>query len=215
MNKKVLVILAAVLLLLAGGWYFMSNKSGVETSTDGNATVNQDSGSTSLKDLLTKGKAQTCTYSAEGGSGKVYVSGEKMRGDFETKVEAKTMTSHMIVKDNTSYVWTDDQKTGFKMTFDPKSVDTSVSSDTSVSNQAADLNANYDYKCSAWKEDSSQFALPSGVTFTSFDIPVTGTQTAPQQGGASGSSGSSQQCSYCNALTGSDKAECLQALKCN
>lgn len=220
MNKKTLpVIIGVVLLLLVGGWYFYT-KGGLLTqkkTVSNSDTPNNDQqveSSTNLKDLLTKGVSQTCTYSSDGGSGKIYVAGGVMRGDFETKVDTKMMKSHVIVKDNTSYVWTDDSKTGFKMAFDPNSVDTSVKNDTPTQNQAADLSANYDYKCSVWIKDASQFAPPTDVTFSSFEIPTTSGQTAPGASGAAGSDNSSQ-CSYCNALSGDDKTQCLTALKCN
>ncbi len=186
----------------------MSRKSSTTGPGTTNNTNSGESSTSNLKDLLTKGLAQTCTYSAEGGSGKVYVAGGKVRGDFDTAAEGKTLKSHMIVKDNTSYIWTDDQKTGFKMSFDPNSIDTSATADTSVTGQTANLNANYNYKCSTWLEDSSQFNLPSGVTFSSFEVP-----SAPS-GGSSGSAPSSS-CSYCNALSGDDKVQCLKALNCN
>ncbi len=181
-----------------------------------NATTEtkNDSSPASLKDLLTKGLAQTCTYSTDAGGGTIYVSGGKVRGDFETAVEGKSMKSHMIVVDNTSYIWTDDQKTGFKMSFDPNSVSTTGTANTSTSTQGGiDPAANYNYKCSAWITDSAQFDLPKGVTFTSFAAPaVTGGSGAPAQPAGSGSS---QQCAYCNALSGNDKTQCLKALNCN
>jgi len=210
-NKKALpIVVIIILLLLVGGWYSLSQKKTSNLKFNGSNTNNEKSISTNLKDLFAKGVAQSCTYSSDAGSGKVYVAGGSMRGDFETKVEGKNMTSHMIVKDNTSYIWTDDQKTGLSMAFDPNTIDTSDSGNTQVQGQAADMTANYDYKCGAWVVDSSQFTPPADVTFSSFDIPTSDNQTSPQEGG-----GSSSQCSYCNALTGDDKTQCLTALKCN
>ena len=199
MNKKILVIVVAALLLLGGGYFFLNSRKSITLPGS------QTSAPSSLKDLITKGIPQSCTFSGEGESGSVFVSGKKVRGDFDTTVEGKVTKSHMIVDGNTSYLWTDDQKEGFKMTFDVSAVDASPEPGTATSGESFDANANMNYKCSPWLEDSSKFALPSGVTFTSFAMPSA-------QPGASGSG--SSQCSYCDSLTGDSKTQCLTALNC-
>lgn len=211
-KKKLPIIIVIILLLLVGGWYFLTQKktSGSESNKN-NDTNKEESISTNLKDLFLKGTAQTCRFSSDEGKGVVYVSAGNMRGDFETNVEERLMKSHMIVKDNKSYIWTDDEKTGLSMAFDPNTVSQQNPSNPTTQSEAADLTANYDYKCSAWITDNSKFTPPTDITFSSFDIPKTNTQVAPQQGDSTGSS----QCSYCNALTGDDKAQCLKALNCN
>lgn len=194
MNKKVLIVIGAVLLLLVGGYLYMNSRKGTGTSNE-----EQPSAATSLKNLIAKGVAQNCTYSTEQTSGSVYVSGGAVRGDFETTVDKVVTKSHMIVKDNTSYIWSDGQTTGFKMSFDPNATpaggETSSKSDGNF-----DISADMNYKCSTWIVDGSKFALPAGVTFSAFEIPTTDS--------------SSSQCSYCNSLSGDDKTQCLTALKC-
>lgn len=171
-------------------------------------TNNQEAETTdNLKDLISKGVAQSCTFDSGSSNGSVYISGGKVRGDFDVVAGGQTVKSHMLVMDSTSYIWTDGQKTGFKMTFDPNA-DTTNKKDTSAyTKQGFDPNADNNYKCSTWVTDNTKFTLPSDVTFSSFDIPKgTGSTT-------SGSSAS--QCAYCNALSGDDKTQCLTALKCN
>jgi hypothetical protein len=211
-NKKVLAIIVVVLLLLLGGWYLMnSNKAG----TPGSTATESQGGMKSLKDLLSSGVAQKCTYSStdeESGTseGTSYVSGGKVRADFSTTVSGKTTISHMITDGKTSYIWTDGEKSGFKMTV-PDATPTSAKTDTSntpVSSEA-DLNQKVDYKCSAWVVDNSYFTPPTTVTFSDFSQMVN-----PAAPAGSGSSSSSQ-CSYCNSLSGDDKTQCLTALKCN
>lgn len=211
MNKKVLIIAVVILLLLAGGWYFMSSKKISSPLSPGTNGEEQQSTVTNLKDLISKGIAQTCTFESNESKGTVYVSGTKVREDFEITLDKEVMKSHVIVMDNTIYNWSDGQKTGIKMAFDPKATPIAVESPSEGSNEKFDANTNMDYKCSAWLPDSGKFSLPTDVTFTSFDIP---SQVAPAaKEPASGSTNS--QCSYCDNLTGSDKAQCLTALKCN
>lgn len=211
MNKKVLV--AVVLLLLAVGGYFGYTKfmGGKVPGVPGTS-----SGPKSLKDLLSAGVAQKCTFSStsESGSseGTTYISGGKVRGDFTTVASGKTMVSHMISDGKTSYIWTDGEKNGFKMTVSDQPTATGAKTDYtggSSTNSAADLNQQADYKCSGWVTDGSYFTPPTTVTFTDFSQMYAPTSNAPSQG-----SGSSSQCSYCNSLTGDDKTQCLTALKC-
>lgn len=199
------MIIVVVLFLLAGGWYFMSSRKANSPSAPGTTGGSQESSSKSLKDLLTKGVAQTCTYSNETTSGTIYVSGGKMRGDIDTTVENVTTKTHMLVMDNTSYIWSDGTKAGFKMGYDPNATPV-AGSESSATKETFDANADMNYKCKAWIVDSGKFTLPAGVTFSDFAVP---SQAAPAQGG------SSSQCAYCNALTGDDKTQCLTALKCN
>lgn len=198
MNKKILVIVVAALILLGGGFFFLNSKKSIQLP-------GVTSGASSLKDLIMKGIPQSCTFSGEGNEGSVFVSGKKVRGDFNTTTEGKMTTSHMIIDGNTSYMWMDDQKEGFKMSFDTSAENATPAPGETTSGESFDANANMDYKCSPWLEDSSKFALPSGVTFTSFAIPSA-------QPGASGSD--SSQCSYCDSLTGDSQSQCLTALNC-
>lgn len=178
-------------------------------------TGSEDTGPKSLKDLLSAGIAQKCTFSTTDESGTsegvTYVSGGKVRADFSSTVEGKVVKSHMISDGKTNYIWTDGEKTGFKMTVEQTSTTESdvpsSSTDTSVSSQV-DLNEKADYKCSAWIADDSLFTPPSDVEFQDFsDI------FKPQPSTSAGSGTS--QCAYCSSLSGEDKTQCLTALNCN
>ena len=109
----------------------------------------------------------------------------------------------MIIDGNTSYIWSDDSKSGIKMTFDA-SATPSGSAATSPAG-SFDATANMNYKCGVWVADSSMFTLPVGVQFMTF-----GTETGVTPGTGTGAS----QCSYCDSLTGDSKTQCLTALKC-
>lgn len=211
MNKKVLVIV--ILLILGAAGYFGYTKF-MGKSLPG--TSSESGGMKSLKDLLSAGVAQKCTFAttSESGSseGTTYVSGGKVRGDFTTTTSGKTTISHMISDGKTSYVWTEGEKNGFKMTIPESTTEPSTGnadSSTSTSSEA-DLNQKADYKCSGWVADTSYFTPPANVTFTDFSQIYN--PASPQTGKTTGTS---SQCSYCNSLTGDDKTQCLTALKCN
>lgn len=209
MNKKVLMIAVVILLLLAGGWYYMSSKKTGSPLSLGTGGGEQQSAATNLRELIGKGIAQTCTFTSDESKGVVYMNGGKVRQDFEITLDNEVMKSHVIVMDNTMYNWSDGQKTGIKVAFDPKATPVAVESPSAGSSGKFDASTDMDYKCGVWLPDSSKFALPTDVTFTSFDIP---TQATP----AKGTSGSSpSQCAYCDVLTGDDKTQCLKAMNCN
>ncbi|MCX6704265.1 MAG: hypothetical protein NTZ07_02355 [Candidatus Woesebacteria bacterium] len=201
MKKKIILIAGVLILLLIGGFFMM--KKGPKTVVAPEATQEQAASPSSLKDLISKGIAQSCTFSNEGSTGTVYVSGGKVRGDFDTTVDGKVTKSHMIVDANTSYIWSDGQASGIKMTFDASAT---PSAEGATSPGGFDASANMNYKCGVWVTDSSMFTLPTGVKFMTFAATVPGASPA--------SGSSSSQCSYCDSLSGDSKTQCLTALKC-
>lgn len=219
MNKKLIVIVVAILAVLGGGYYvYSSQKAGVGAPGTQSGKSNAVS---SLKDLIAKNIAQTCTYSNSEGdvenSGTMFMAGGKVRGDFETKMkDGKTTKSHMIVDGNTSYIWSDDSNMGFKSTFDEKAGTTTSSKDsgTPAETGSFDASAGMDYKCSPWSADASKFALPKGVTFQSFGVPPTAPEKGSTEPGAAGEKSNSSQCSYCDSLTGDSLSQCKAALNC-
>lgn len=203
MSKKALVVIVIILLLGVG--YFFMKKDGSSSTTGTSSMTSNSNKPSSLKDLISKGIAQTCTYSNEDGKGTFYVSGGKTRGDFETTASGVTTKGHMLVDGGTSYIWMDGQKTGFKSTFDTS--DTPQASNNPSVSQAFDADANINYDCKPGVVDSSLFTAPKDVEFMSFD-----SLTKPASGDGTGTSSS---CSYCNNLTGEDKTQCMVALKCS
>lgn len=202
MNKKVILIVVVLILFLIGGYFFLTKKPALVVAPG--TTQEPDTSPSSLKELISKGIAQSCTYSNEVSSGTVYVSGEKVRGDFNTTIDGKITKSHMIVEGNTSYLWSDGQASGIKMTFDASATPSAEGATTPV---GFDAGANMNYKCGAWIVDSSVFTLPTDVKFMTFET------TAPGASPVAGSNPS--QCSYCDSLTGDSKTQCLTSLKCN
>ena len=216
MNKKVVTTIVVILVLVIGLYgayrvykhFSRLSSSPTQTST---TTSTQPTTVSSLRDLISKGIAQSCTFNTEKTNGSVYVSGKSVRGDFETTIDNAVMKSHMIVKDNTSYIWTDGKGVGIKMSFDPSATPVATSGSPSAGQSGSlDPSVNMNYKCSTWIADNSKFDLPSGVTFSTFAMP---SSAAP--GTTTTGTSKSTQCSYCDGLTGDDKTQCLTALKCN
>ena len=173
--KTVLWILG---LVVVGGvvWYSMSGQSSMPAAntsaapTDPAATsasAEPTSGKMSLKDLMSLGRDQKCTFTEKtansDSSGTVYVGGGKMRGDFTSIASGMTIQSHMIAMGQKGYLWTSAMpKQGFTFTLP----DPSAPSAAPANSSAPDYNQQLDYSCSAWTVDASMFALPAGITFS-------------------------------------------------
>lgn len=193
MKKNIVIAIVVLLLVLSLGVFFMKGKT--KTAGEINTQTAKVESPKSLKELLGVGLTQKCTFE----TGTVYLANGKMRGDFQEN-------SHMIVDGTTSYTWTDGQNSGFKMTFDPASVE---SDNTSTTNPAGmDYSKAYNYDCNNWSLDATVFELPKDVKFQDFSslMPTTN----PEKSG-----GNTSQCGYCDGLDGDSKLECRKALNCN
>lgn len=207
-----------MLLLGLGGYFVMSNKDaspkgGTDSGVVGKKADDKATGGlNSLKGLFTAGIPQQCTFKSEmdgyTSEGTVYVVKGKMRGDFSSVVSGKTMASHMIVDGETSYIWTDGEKKGYKTTFTQEMKDEAQKAteekDTPKPTGGVDLDQMVDYNCKPWGADGSYFQLPEDVEFLSLEDMM---KSVTGQMGA--------QCSICDQLTGDQKTQCLTSLNCN
>ena len=227
----VLVVIAVIV------GFLMTQKAeapvGLESENTNERTGVMDSARTSLSGLLALGKSQKCTFrsSAEtaDSSGVVYISGGKVRGDFDstTKVgtNVSTVKSHMITDGDEIRVWSDGEEMGMLM---KTAQAPSGAVDTQVQNTAPmplDMNdSSVDYDCDMWVADASVFTPPSSVTFQSIDDMM---KQAMPKGGMmqiEGSMGAgmdmeamkAMQCSACDSAPDAEsKAQCKQALQCS
>jgi len=168
MNTKALLAVAAII-IIAGGAYFFMGKGGMMSSSDTasttqNGTSAQGSSKMSLSDLVYAAKPVSCSVSITDGTnttnGTVYIGAAMMRGDFTSNnPQTGRIDSHMIVRDNTSYIWTSASTQGFKGT---------ASTQTTSSQQGGvDYNTPQNYSCQPWVTDMSKFDVPTTITFMS------------------------------------------------
>jgi len=213
MNKKVVIAIVVVIILLLGGYFLMKKGPASPSAVAPVPTQEQATSPSSLRDLIAKGVSQSCTYSTDNSQGTIYLGDGKIRGDFNVTTvddsgQSQTTSSHMIIMDNTNYLWTEASTTGIKMSFDQNATPAPVTSNTPTN--SFDANALNNYKCSAWTVDPSLFTLPTGVNFRTFNLP-----SPAAVGSSAPSTGSnSSNCSYCDALSGDNKTQCLSALNC-
>lgn len=202
MTKTILLVIGIIIAIAAiGGALVMSNRSNSSNPTASSETTSNSSFPKSLKELLALNQSQECNFSDENGnSGVVYLSAGKMRGDFVSSTGQGSLNSHMIVSDNTSYVWMDGQNTGFKISFDPNEIEIPEGTQSTVS-----LDQKFDFSCKDWSANTSVFAMPTSINFTDF-----GSLNLP-----TGSSAPKIDCSVCDSVPESAKPQCKAALGCN
>ncbi len=193
MNKTLLYVIIAVVVIGGVGFFLMNQP--VSTNTD-QATPQ------SLKELLASQNPQQCAFdqSTEGAAatGKVFVSNGKMRGDFTSLVNNQGVESHMIVRDNTAYVWSSLANQGFKMSTENMMNGTTTS---------VDMNQRFDYTCSGWTEDSTAFTLPTTITFSDMSAMMDQMMVS--------SSATVNQCGLCDKIPdAAAKAQCRTSLNC-
>lgn len=208
MNKQILIgIIAAAIILLGGVGAFLYSKNKPAQNPPTTSTSENQSGQTmsdNLLGLLSSGKTQQCTFDssdpASGGiNGTVYLSGNKMRGDFKIATEGSQVNQiSMIRNGDDNYIWGEGFPggTGIKMTL---SMDEYTSD--AESKKYFDPTQKVEYKCDSWVVDSSVFTPPSNVKFSDISEMMKVTPSASN-------------CSICNSLTGDAKTSCLAQLNC-
>ena len=217
MNTKVLWGLVVIIIIGLGAYFFMGHsgmqlQGGVASTTQNGTQAQGGNGETSLSALVYAAQPVSCSVSITNGSatvnGVVYIGAAMMRGDFTSNdPKVGTVQSHMIVRDSTSYVWTDASDQGFKSTV-------SAGSTASPQSGSVDYNAPQNYKCQPWVTDLSKFDLPGGISFMSTASYTPPAQGAGATGAQTGTKGTAQQCGACYQLSGAQKAQCLAALQC-
>ncbi len=209
MNKKLLLVvggvaLVGIIILVAGSsrWFGGDTIEG-DTLEDFRGSVS---------DLYKLGKDITCTFerSDDAGtmSGTVYVTGEKMRGDFQiTQAGGESFDSHTISDGEWIYTWGATQLgyVGTKI----KITETEDVEQTGEASETPNLDEEFDYKCNSWNVDNSLLVPPSDIEFQ--DLSATMQQLQEQ----SQSIQNTIDCSMCDSVpAGEAREQCRQSLGC-
>ncbi len=173
MKQNMSVFLGVGLIVVMGIVYGVTRGAKQDTQTVQSETANTTKEeavlgtfSGSMKDLVAKNQSVKCTFNhstdIDSSSGTVYVSGGKIRGDFDINAKQATGTfeAHMITDGEYSYVWSSLIAQGFKMPIAKASAQTASQPTSGV-----DYNQKLDYVCVPWTVDSSLFVSPANVSF--------------------------------------------------
>ncbi len=171
MSKQVIWAIVGVIVIVLAGWYVMSNPQlggnlNGETATSTATTTPSASGNAySFKDLMGFSGSQKCVINSPVGStvgsGTVYVSSGKVRGDFVVDASGQSVTAHMISDGTNTYTWMDGFTTGYKMPM------MTGSTNSAAPTQGVDVNQKLNYNCGSWTVNNTVFTPPTSVTFMS------------------------------------------------
>lgn len=177
--KNVYIWIGVAVLAAAGGYYFFTQSgegspSGAprESGAAASQTNSDSSFNGSIYDLAARGGDWKCTVDAQastgGGqavsSGTVYVSGNKVRGDFTSAVQGYgNVDSHLVSDGDYVYSWTSMLAQGVKA-----KATAANQGGTQTSGQGSSANQNYAYHCAPSAADASLFTPPANVKFISY-----------------------------------------------
>lgn len=218
MNKKAIWIVLGVIVIALVAYFVMNRQTASPESLLNNAT---ESGPQSLKDLLTAGQSVKCEYNdqANNSQGTAYVTTKKMRGDFSSVVEGKTIVSHMIFDNETTYVWQEGETSGLMMKNTADDQTTSPDYSSPEAPQSVNLEEKIDYQCSPWIVNNAMFSLPEGIDFKDLSALIPTTTPSAGAGTSGSASGSADlkalQCAACDSSPAESRAQCKAALECN
>lgn len=223
MNKKILIIVGVIVVLGLGIYFAMGKKNTSDQATGNiNNRLADDTNmapTQSLKDLILGSKALKCNYKDDTTESTFYVADKKMRSDASMTIDGKVLQNHTIMIDNTSYVWNEGDKTGFKMAIPAENSEASTNSNTTGKNTEVDLNKKANYNCSNWSKDEAMFEVPGSVEFKDLSslIPASPkmpalNETNPDQ---ENKSLKDNKCAACDSVPADAQAQCKQALGCN
>lgn len=185
MNTNAIIgLVVAVVVVGAGVWYFGGNNTGENMNESMQGNEESQMGSGTFMDLMKLGGSFECTVSSEDpnsvSNGTVFVSGEKIRGDFTSTVNGTPYDTHFINADGFIYTWSSAMPQGMKMA-DQGMMEGEAS--PSEAPGSFDPSVKVDYECNPWMADAGKFTPPSDVSFMDFTQGFDAEAMMQMQGG--------------------------------
>jgi hypothetical protein len=120
-----------------------------------------------FSEFIKQGGSYTCTVNQlinnVNSQGTVFISGDKVRGEFSTTAQGQSMTMSFLTTGGYTYTWTSMMPTmGFKM---KNTASANTTNNTAAMSSAWDASAIGDYTCDTWSVDPAKFVVPTTVTF--------------------------------------------------
>lgn len=126
----------------------------------------------SLKDLLSQGIAQKCTWSqtTEDGTmtGEILISGKKFKQTSKIPNPNGETQVNMVSDGDWFYTWSNDSTTGnmaIKMKMSEVEKDANTATASTQKSNSVDLNKQLDYQCQPTTLSDKDLALPTGIEF--------------------------------------------------
>lgn len=227
--KKIITLLIIVLLIIGVAIYaFMASQKNAVTeigpgavrpATEGTEQPAENDALKSLKELVSQGIPQRCTFDYQDpdsgkNTGTMFISGNKLRGDFMIKDEEGNVTNGgMITDDAYLYTWDNDTKEGFKMalTADIKAESEEIRNNPS---KVFDMDKKANYNCGPWVVQDGIFNPPQDVKFADFSEMMKGFGATISPQTTVETETDSDACAACSSMPAEAQAQCKQSLNC-
>jgi hypothetical protein len=165
-NKMIIGGVVAVVVLGALGWYMMGSGSAKSVIGNNPDKPSQISGAQkqtgTIATLIALGQSMKCdvtiTDPKAPGTGTIYVSQGKMRGEFNVSSQGKALQAYMINDTQNIYTWTSIMPQGAKMPV-------STASPSKGPSQGYNPETPVEYSCATWTTDEGIFTPPSNIQF--------------------------------------------------
>ena len=185
MKKIILPLIIILVIVGVAGYYLLMPKKNTfipigpgavkptSTETGGSEQTAKTDALASIKELVSKGIPQRCTFDYQDpdtgkNSGTMFISGNKLRGDFTIKdTEGKVTNGGMITDDSFLYTWDNDTKEGFKMamTADIKAQQNDIRNNPG---SVFDMDKKANYNCGPWVVQNGILHLHKMSSLTTF-----------------------------------------------
>lgn len=151
-----------------------STTTGATTTNTGTATPGGKK--MAFSSFIKQGGSYQCTVTqyidsayTSSTTGIVYISGEKIRGNYSVEVQGMKIDGSVIVRDGFAYTWSSMSSTGFKSPVTESASGAAGVQTSSGTTGSFSWNTDMvgDYDCKAWTPVESQFTLPASITFKS------------------------------------------------
>lgn len=219
MMQNKLILAAGVGVILVIGAFFVlkqGNTNSSQVPLNKSQSKNTDSSSLTgtLKSLLSQNRPMECDFSyndtdtATKTSGTVYLSGNKMRGNFTLSQETgQNFESYMIRDEKTGYTWSSLSKQGSKFTFPDEETLKNLEDQNQMEDPLSQIeDKDVEYDCKSWMPAQSFFTPPTDIEFVDLNEQLNQVKDLPQV---------KVNCEVCNqAPEGTAREQCKLSLGC-
>ena len=225
MNKAVIIGLGGLALVVVAGVIIFAKpfqsssqpQGQISTETSSQGKKDSDVGSIkgTIKDLFARNIPMECTFTQANEEmktiGTVYLSGGKIRSNFQTIQDNEQSIDGFMIQDGEYiYTWTSEQSRGMKIKLEDQrdlveeNAENLESEPKSLDFEEQDI----DYTCKPWLPDNSFFTPPSDIEFTNLNQQIEQIEKTTEEMGEIS-------CDVCDQLPeGEGQIQCRQSLGC-
>ncbi len=162
---KALITIVIIAALAVGGYFAFRNKNIEETPVQGGDTTTEETPTgkkMAFSEFIKRKESSECTVNVTVNDtitqGKVYIAGDKIRGEYKTDINGQIVDATLISDGTYAYSWSSAAPVGIKVHINPETMTDDA--------HMFDYDMIGDYNCSLWTPDASKFVIPTNIKFS-------------------------------------------------